>query len=299
MIVLNQRYSYQDIFTSMQILSGRYPEFTVCRIIGNSHDDRQIPMMRVGMGMDTLICTSGIHGRENINPVLLLRMIDEYANAYRTHQEIEGLSAFELLNKYSICFIPLLNPDGYEIAMHGFEVIQNPILRKLCRFRKISPENWKYNARGVDINRNFPSKSYIQQQLMEYPASELETKALMRVFQDYDTVAYMDFHSRGKIIYYYRQAMPYTYNNHSRHLAKRLQRACGYRLGKKEEETLSNLNGGNPVHFYSELTSKPAITIETVEESEGFPINMTLQQESYQQIHTLPLTLLASIAAER
>ncbi|MDD3279341.1 MAG: M14 family zinc carboxypeptidase [Lachnospiraceae bacterium] len=299
MIVLNQRYSYQDIFTSMQILSGCYPEFTVCRIIGTSYDDRAIPMMRVGIGMETLVCTAGIHGRETINPVLLLRMIDEYANAYRTHQTIDGVSVFELLNRYSICFIPLLNPDGYEIALHGFEVIANPLLRKLCRFRKISSESWKYNARGVDINRNFPCKSYIQQQLMEYPASELETKALMRIFQDYETVAYMDFHSRGKIIYYYRQAMPHTYNSHSRHLAKNLQKACGYRLGKKEEEILSNMNGGNSVHFYSELTSNPAITIETVDEEEGFPLNPMQQTESYQQIHALPLTLLSSIALER
>ena len=66
------------------------------------------------------------------------------------------------------------------------------------------------SARGVDINRNFPCKSYIQQQLQEYPASEQETQTLMRLFQDYETLAYLDFHSRGNVIYYYRQAMPYT-----------------------------------------------------------------------------------------
>ena len=210
MIALNQRYSYQDIFASMQILSEKFPEFTICRIIGQSHDDRQIPMMRVGLGMETLICTAGVHGRESINPVLLLRMMEEYCTAYKEYDRIDGIEVFPLLNRYSICFVPLVNPDGYEIALHGYGIIQNPLLRRMCRRRNINYQDWKYNARGVDINRNFPCKSYIQQQLQEYPASEQETQTLMRLFQDYETLAYLDFHSRGNVIYYYRQAMPYT-----------------------------------------------------------------------------------------
>lgn len=295
MIALNQRYSYQDIFASMQVLSESFPEFTICRIVGQSHDDRQIPMMRVGMGMETLICTAGIHGRESINPVLLLRMIEEYCTAYREYAKIDGLDVNQLLNKYSICFVPLVNPDGYEIALHGFGIIQNPLLRRMCRRRNINAQDWKYNARGVDINRNFPSKSYIQQQLHEYPASEQETQMLMRLFQDYETLGYLDFHSRGNIIYYYRQAMSYTYNMHCRHLAKHLQRASGYALGKKEEEFLSSLNGGNSVHFYSETIGKPAITVETVEEDASFPLAAAYQNDAYKRVHTLPLILLQEL----
>ena len=156
MIALNQRYSYQDIFASMQILSEKFPEFTICRIIGQSHDDRQIPMMRVGLGMETLICTAGVHGRESINPVLLLRMMEEYCTAYKEYDRIDGIEVFPLLNRYSICFVPLVNPDGYEIALHGYGIIQNPLLRRMCRRRNINYQDWKYNARGVDINRNFP-----------------------------------------------------------------------------------------------------------------------------------------------
>ena len=36
----------------------------------------------------------------------------------------------------------------------------------------IPHEDWKYNARGVDINRNFPSRSYVQQRPNEMPLSE-------------------------------------------------------------------------------------------------------------------------------
>ena len=61
----------------MQILSEKFPNLQFAES-SVSLDDRQIPMMRVGLGMETLICTAGVHGRESINPVLLLRMMEEY-----------------------------------------------------------------------------------------------------------------------------------------------------------------------------------------------------------------------------
>ena len=223
MIALNRRYSYEDIFQGMEELSRRYPDFTVCRSIGTSHDGRDIPMMRVGLGKKTLVLTAGIHGRETVNPVLLVKMLEDYCQAFQDREERYGYPVQTLLNGCSVVVIPLVNPDGYEIALRGFSVIHNPVLRQLCKMKEIGWQHWKYNARGVDINRNFPCRSYIQQQLGEYPASENETQALIQVFQDYDTLGYVDFHSRGRIIYYYRQAMPFAYNQRNHKLARYLQ----------------------------------------------------------------------------
>lgn len=295
MIALNQRYSFQDICTSMQILSECYSDFTICRIVGTSQDDRTIPMLRMGFGTRNLICTAGIHGRESVNPVLMLRMMEDYAQSFRFRQKIGGYDVSDLLHQFSICFLPVVNPDGYEIATQGFDVISNPIYRRMARSRNISSENWKYNARGVDINRNFPCKSYVQQQLYEYPGSESETQMLMRVFRDYETAAYLDFHSRGKIIYYYRNAMPHTYNQKCRQLAKELQHVSGYALGRKEEELLSRVSGGNSVHFYSELTGNPAITIETLPQDAPFPPGVNCQKDTYEEIKSIPLSLLSSL----
>ncbi|QOV20662.1 hypothetical protein INP51_06935 [Blautia liquoris] len=295
MINLNQHFSYQDIVMYLQMLADQFPEFTIYRSIGISHDEREIPMMRIGFGMETLICTAGIHGKENINPPVFLKMIEDYCMAYHAHRLIEGIDVHTLLNQYSICFIPLLNPDGYEIAMYGFDAIHNQLLRRMCRRSKIHSKDWKYNAKGVDINRNFPSRSYIQQQLSEYPASEPETKALIGVFRDYETLAYLDFHSSGNVIYYYRQAMPYTYNIHCRHLASALTRISGFALGKKEEEFMSSLNGGNSVHFYSESTGRPAITVETVKDDASYPLSIAYQSDTYRQIHRMPLALLRDL----
>lgn len=294
MISLEKRYSYEDVFSSMKQLSQMYSDFVICRIVGQSHDDRLIPMIRIGSGEQTLICTAGVHGRESINPVLVLKMIEEYCEAYKHNQIIDDTyDVHQLLNQYSICFIPLVNPDGYEIALYGFTAIQNPILRQTIRMKKIASECWKYNARGVDINRNFPCKSYIQQQISEYPASENETKALMNVFQDYSSVGYLDIHSRGKIIYYYRNSMSFLYNQKSHRLAKYLQKISKYSLGKKEEEFFSKLSGGNSVNYYSEHTGKPAITVETVDDNAVFPLHTKYQPEAFREIHSIPLAILS------
>ena len=199
----------------------------------------------------------------------------------------------ELLNHCSICFLPIVNPDGYVIATESFNAIRNPILRQTCKMRGVDWPYWKYNARTVDINRNFACKSYIQQQFGEYPASEQETKALIRVFEQCDTIGYLDFHSRGRIIYYYRQAMPFSYNQRNHKLARYMQKLSNYSLGKQEEEYLSRLNGGSPVNYYSELLHRPAITVETVEENADFPLNPSCQERTYEEIRILPLEIIA------
>lgn len=295
MIAFNQRYSFSEILESMKVLADTFSEISVFRIIGTSHDDRPIPMVRIGLGMDTLICTAGIHGRESINPVLLLRMIEEYGTAFRNRERMEGLDVFSILKEYSICFVPVANPDGYEIACYGYQSVRNPLLRRMCRSHHLPFEDWKYNARGVDINRNFPCKSYVPGQLLEYPASERETAALMRLYQLYETAAYIDFHSRGNVIYYYRHALSHTYNQRCRRLAKELCKISGYALGKKEEEYTAGHIGGNSVHFYSELLQKPALTIETVNDNASFPLLPEYQEETYARICILPLLLLQEL----
>lgn len=297
MVRFDRIYSYDDMFQYLQELAGRFGSFTILRMIGESHDERLIPMLRVGTGAKVLLCTAGIHGRESLNPTVLLRIMEDYCTAYEKKETVGGYDAYTLLNRYSICFIPLANPDGYEIAVRGFSAVRNPLLRRLCKMRRIPSAEWKGNARGIDINRNFPCMSYTQQLLSEFPASEQETLTLMRVMSDYDTVGYLDFHSRGELLYYYRHAMPDTYNQSCRRLAEYLSALCGYRLGLPEEEFPTGSAGGNSVNFYSEHIQQPAVTVETVPDSCGFPLPLEQCERVYDQVRRLPLGVLACSAA--
>ncbi|BFL47342.1 M14 family zinc carboxypeptidase [Lactonifactor longoviformis] len=293
MISLDKHYTYDELYDAMELLAAAYSDFLIFRNIGLSHDNRPIPMIRLGLGEQVLICTAGIHGRECVNPAVLVRMIEEYSEAYEKRTLLYDIyDVHKLCNTYSICFVPLVNPDGYETALQGFSGIRHPVLRHSMRMKEIDWSVWKYNARCVDINRNFPCKSYVQQQPEDYPGSENETKALIELFHSYETVAYLDFHSRGRLIYYYRNAMPFLYNQKSFRLARQLQKICHYALGKKEEEFLSVISGGNSVNYYSETFQKPAITIETVPDEASFPLSADYQAETYAEIRSVPLAVL-------
>ena len=297
MIALGQRYTYREICLALQLLADCYGEAACCRTAGYSQESRRIPLFRLGLGRSCLVCTAGVHGREEVNPVLLLKMIEDYSQAFRHNKKFAGFPVRDLLKEYSVLFLPLVNPDGYEIARAGFETITSPFYRRLARERGIPSRSWKYNARGVDVNRNFPSRSYLQRQILEYPGSERETQTLMKVFRDYETVGYLDFHSRGKILYYYRGAMPYTYNQRSRRYARRLQSLCGYRLGRKTQELGSGSGGGNTVHYYSEKHGLPAITVETLAPDEEFPASRDAREEAYREVRALPLGFLEALSA--
>ena len=53
--------------------------------------------------------------------------------------------------------MPMVNPDGVTISQYGPKKIRNATLRKnLYKIAKgFSFKEWKANARGVDINRNY------------------------------------------------------------------------------------------------------------------------------------------------
>lgn len=292
MVILNKRYSCREICETLQLLARTHSEIAVYREIGASHDERPIGMIRIGLGKPTLVLTGGIHGRESANPVILLHMLEEYLQCFKTEDAFGGYDICKLLKRASLCVVPLLNPDGYEIALNGFGRIHNPMLAQMCRMKRIPAAEWKMNARAVDINRNFPCQSYAPATVDDLPASERETQALMRIFEDYHTVGYLDFHSRGKIIYYYRRAKTYSFNMKGARIARRLKRLSGYTLGAPADEGDLPGDGGNSVQYYAEHFDRPALTIETLPDHAEFPLDCAYQREAYGEVRLLPLELL-------
>lgn len=303
-IELNQNYFYDNLIEDAEFLGNTYPDLIQVEEIGISYDNRRILMIKVGKGSTNVICVAGVHGRESINTIVMMKMIESYCLIYENQNGVPVDDAWkqritDYLNTHSIYFIPLLNPDGYMIALQGFDVIQNQELREHAKSMGIPYTEWKFNARGIDINRNFPSvtwraKSPVPNGLVysgDMPASELETRALIDVFSRIESVGFLDYHSRGKVIYYYRHAMPKEYNDRQLILAREIAYITGYILGNPQEEFGADMVGGNTVHYYSETFSKPAITIETVRGDAPFPLNIIYQQDTYTEILKTPFVL--------
>ncbi|MBE7087452.1 MAG: hypothetical protein E7369_04040 [Clostridiales bacterium] len=125
-----------------------------------------------------LIVQYGIHAREYITCYLALKQI--------THFLRRG-------KKGTVYFIPMLNPDGVEIALTK------------------SP-TYKANARGVDLNVNFDARwgqgeqnvfyKGSQNFVGEYPFSEPEASALKDFTLRINPNITLSYHSKGEEIYW-------------------------------------------------------------------------------------------------
>ena len=308
-----ENYTYEDFISDVEALSKKYNSIKYVTI-GKSHDNRDIAMLRLGMGKRYILFCGGVHGRETINPIVLLKIAEYYAYQYEDYikhkkignQRITDITVnikkqyepmifkrcvYELLQTYTILIIPLLNPDGYMISLYGYEAVKNQALRNRIKGMGIKHFEWKYNSRGVDINRNFPSRLWKPKGKGDYAASENETKALIQVFHQYRIKCFLDFHSRGKSIYYYRSAMSGEYNDKQLHIAKRLAHVTKYELNDSRNEIEPDDSGGNTVHYFSERFNKPALTIETVDENAAFPLDYKYRAITFDELKLVPLEL--------
>lgn len=268
--------SAEEINLELKRIAKQYSGYTRLTFEGYSEGCRPIYSISVGNGAKTLVCSGGVHGRESINPTVLVKMTEEYC-AKRC-----------ILKDYRILILPLANPDGYEIALNGFDRAQTAIVKD-----REKAQEWKYNARMVDINRNFPCKSYRAREKRDFPLSEAESRILAKIFQRENSVGYLDFHSRGQEIYWHRGALDLEYNKRQKKIAQVLCQVSGYRLGTPEDEMQDSLSGGNTVQFYSEQCRLPAITVETVAESARFPLGQEWLSITHKEIKDIPLTYLS------
>ena len=100
--------SFENIYYSLWEIAGRYSSFCQFRVIGNSHDERMIPMLEVGTGAQMIFCVAGINGTQALLPELLLKMAGEYCRAYECGRKLdEFYEVKKLLDKIRICLFPI------------------------------------------------------------------------------------------------------------------------------------------------------------------------------------------------
>lgn len=291
--------TYENIYYEMWEMAGRYTEVAQFQVIGKSHDDRMIPMVQLGMGAESIFCIAGLNGQDRWMPVYLVQMLKEYAKAWECRWKLEELYDLrELLDRWKICFIPLLNPDGYEICEKDFFVIRNPIYRQMLRMQEIPCREFTGNARGVELRKNFPTQFYRRKQIHCQPASENETKALVKVFQEETGRGLLSFEYAERRIVYFRQPQSFAANQRSYRLARHLQKQAGMKADKMkyhldDVEPTGRRGCGSPEQFYAEICKQPSFRIE-------IPCRATEEEDvpdpaEYREIHTLPLEYLFSL----
>ncbi len=167
------------------------------RIIGQSFLGRDIYAVKIGTGRPVGIAQYAIHGREFIASKLA------YAHARRG------------IMRGSFWLIPIANPDGALLSDCGLSSIADKEMRSWL-ISKNGGEDfslWKANARGVDLNVNFPARwgqgskntwtpgpeNYVG----AHPFSETETQALKRFTLQIKPDYTVSYHTKGEEIYWY------------------------------------------------------------------------------------------------
>jgi murein tripeptide amidase MpaA len=163
-------------------------------VIGTSVEGRNIGAHTYGDGATRVLFVGGIHGGYEWNSVLL---------AYRFLDYLDG-GAISIPDGLSVTVVPSLNPDGvYEvIGKEGrFALSDAPLGPN-------EEGTGRFNARDVDLNRNFnckwkPESTWRSESVSAgtEPFSEPEARALRDFVLEHEPNAVIFWHSQADAVY--------------------------------------------------------------------------------------------------
>lgn len=259
-------------------LKRRYP-FILCRVCGRSLAGRPIFTLSIGHGRRGVLFAAGFHGQEWLTSLLLLRFTETVLVTLSKNESLHGVKLREALCERELIFVPLVNPDGVQIALHGCAGAGN-YSGAVARISGGDLSCWNANARGVDINHNFNAGRGALLELERAAGitgpsprrfggssaeSEPETAALTRLCRSKRPCHAVALHSQGEEIYWrYGGFTP----EKSALMAKVFSASSGYALADNEG---TSSHGGFKDWFISEFR-RPAFTVEVGKGKNPLPV---------------------------
>ncbi|HIN20157.1 MAG TPA: DUF2817 domain-containing protein [Candidatus Marinimicrobia bacterium] len=127
-------HDYNELTTFMQDIADSYPDITRLESIGQSVQGRELWVMEISdnPGVNEVEpefkYVANMHGDETVGRELSLYLIEWLVEGYGSNSQ-----ATNLINNTAIFIMPTMNPDGFELGQ-------------------------RYNANGIDLNRDFPDQ---------------------------------------------------------------------------------------------------------------------------------------------
>ena len=242
--------------------------------IGTSVDSRKIYSIEIGKGDKTFLIDANIHAAETANTLILLKYMITIVNKYEDNDS----EMVNILNNVKFVALPCINPDGYEIYNFGIESLNNKSLWIYKNKSNVDFDNFKYNANGIDINRNMPTENaglyYKKHDLIGSVSlekttkngtyfggttlgSEPETKSLMYFMLKHykNTAMYINMHSQGRVIYQGKPNLNGDFNTLSYNLAATVANYTKYNVKSISSEEVGEGNDGSATDFMAELAN--------------------------------------------
>lgn len=218
-------YTYENLVSDTKLLKTRYSSFFSADSLGETADGRQILHFVIGDkgASRKILINGGIHAREYITCQLVMRQTVAFLDHLKNEDSYGDISYQDLLRDTTIHVICMVNPDGVSISQQGLDGVQTDTAREnLEQIAQMDGaslsdtdylEQWKSNANGVDLNRNFdalwdsyadpaghPSADHYKGTA---PGCEVESNALIQLTLQEQFSRTISYHTQGDVIYWY------------------------------------------------------------------------------------------------
>lgn len=236
--------------------------------LGKSVLGRNIPAYVVGTGRPYALYCGAHHSLEYITAMLLVEFAHDLCSHAETGLPLAGFAVRGLLRERSAVIVPMLNPDGVELFLHGADTA-GPLSQNLLLITS-DFSDWQANAHGVDLNHNYNAGFQILQRMERErgidgpgprryggscPESEPETRALCNLCRRLPFARTFALHSQGEEIYWnYGPRTP----RKSFTIARELAACSGYRMAQPE----AIASHGGFKDWFIETFERPGFTIE-------------------------------------
>lgn len=219
-----EKYTYDMLVSDISILESVYANDLSIQKLCTTYDGRTVYDIVVGdlNNENHIMVSAAMHAREYITTQVVMNELCDLLSAINSDEVYNDVLVSRLVNNVTIHFIPMVNPDGVSISQFGLDglLTQQAVdtVNGICVSNNYyNYEQWKANAEGIDINRNFDAgweeyndtkdKPAPDKYKGEYPGSAAEALALIELTEEYNFKRTISYHTKGSLIYwYYKQS---------------------------------------------------------------------------------------------
>lgn len=273
-LICPQVTDYAAVCQLCAALRGRYSHHLRSVTVGASVLGRPLPGL-VLMPPDSEKCrhrvllAAAFHGQEWLTALCALRLTEELCRGLDTGISLCGLPLAAALRERQLWILPMVNPDGVEIALKG-SAAAGSYAAAVAAAGGDTPGLWQANARGVDINHNFDAGWAISQAQAaakgcdtsgprQYPGpspeSEPETRAVTALCRQYPFRHMVALHSQGEEIYW-------QYGDHTPPQSQLMAQVMGAASGYRVTAPTGMASHSGCKDWFIETFHRPGFTIE-------------------------------------
>ena len=266
----------------LQTLSDAYP-FLQTELLARTAFGRPIYAASLGRGPRRVLYSAAHHANEWLTATVLLKFIEDYAEALQNDGTIGGVNARELFESATVFLVPVVNPDGVDLVTGAATEEEREEARALAAFYPNIPfpDGWKANLKGVDLNLQYPAGWLTAREIKfsqgytrpgprdfvgRFPLSQVESGMLADYTQRIDPDLVIAWHSQGQVIYWQYGGIEVE---GARELAEHFAEISGYAL----EDTPYNSSFAGYKDWFIQSYRRPGFTIEVGTGENPLPVS--------------------------